>query len=163
MKEVIHMLEGSLNNAAKHSMLYSIILSQPFATYVHAYPAIQNDVLLETEQLTFKEHGETVRILQEKLNKLSYYDHALDGEYGVFTEHAVKKFQRDNFLYITGQADLSTIQAIIIKDIEQHMEQLERLSYKINYGIYSEDVKIVQKSLQFFGYYTGNIDGIYGP
>lgn len=157
------MLQGSYNTALKRSVLYSMMISQPFATYVHSYPAMDNDQLLETEQLTFKEHGESVEILQKKLTKLNYYEHAIDGEYGVFTEHAIKTFQKDNFLYVTGQADLATIQAIVIRDIEYHMEQLKTLSHEIYLGMSSEDVKIVQTSLQFFGYYTGEIDGIYGP
>lgn len=157
------MSESSFNTIAKGSLVYSMMLSHPFATYAHSFPMMQNDILLETEQLTFQEHGESVEILQQKLNKLSYYEHAIDGQYGVFTEHAIKQFQRDNFLYVTGQADLATIQAIIIRDIENHMEQLQSFSHKIYLGMHSEDVKIVQTSLQFFGYYEGEIDGIYGP
>lgn len=157
------MLQSSFNVIAKKSVVYSMMLSQPFATYTQAFPTMQNDFLLETEQLTFQEHGESVEILQQKLSKLSYYEHAVDGKYGVFTEHAIKQFQRDNFLYVTGQADLATIQAIIIKDIEHHMEQLQNSSHKVYLGMHSEEVKVVQKSLQFFGYYTGEIDGIYGP
>jgi len=157
------LLQSSFNVIAKQSMVYSMMLSHPFATYVHAFPTMQNDFLLESEQLSFQEHGESVEILQQKLSKLSYYEHAVDGKYGVFTEHAIKQFQRDNFLYVTGQADLATIQAIIIRDIEHHMEQLQNLSHKVYLGMHSDDVKIVQKSLQFFGYYTGEVDGIYGP
>src|SRR5699024_6866930 len=141
-------------------MVYSMMLSQPFATSVYSFPAVENDMLLETEQLTFQEHGESVEILQQKLSKLSYYEHAIDGKYGVFTEHAIKQFQRDNFLYVTGQADLATIQAIVVRDIEQHMAQVKKLSHEVYLGMHSEDVKIIQRSLQFFGYYTGEIDGI---
>lgn len=157
------MSTSSFNTIAKGSLVYSMMLSHPFATYAHSPAIIQNDTLLEMEQLTYQEHGEGVEILQHKLKKLSYYEHVIDGKYGVFTEHAIKQFQRDNFLYVTGQADLETIQAIIIRDIENNMEQLQNLSHEIYLGMNSDAVKIVQTSLQFFGYYEGEIDGIYGP
>src|SRR5690606_15486284 len=106
---------------------------------------------------------EAVRILQYKLNELDYYEDKVDGELGVLTEHAIKKFQRDNNMTTTGQADTETIVALIEVDIDRNIKRLESLSDSVYPGLQSEEVKIVQESLQYFGYYEGEIDGMYGP
>lgn len=157
------MLNGTVENIAKNSLLYSFVLSQPFAIYAGVYPIFENRTLLEAEQLEYGDHGEAVRILQYKLNELSYYEDQVDGELGVLTELAIKRFQRDNNMTITGQADKKTIIALIEVEIDQHLKRLEKLSDTVYPGLQSEDVKIVQESLQYFGYYEGEIDGIYGP
>ncbi|HLS09989.1 NlpC/P60 family protein [Lentibacillus sp.] len=157
------MLNGTIEHVVKQSVLYSYVLSQPFAVYVDAYPVLQNDQLLEAEQLQYGQHGETVRILQHKLNKLSYFDDKIDGKYGVLTEHALKKFQEKHNLTITGKANLKTINTVIDEEKKQYKEQLEDMSGSIHPGMASSDVKIVQRALDYFGYYKGEIDGIYGP
>ncbi|WP_163969813.1 C40 family peptidase [Oceanobacillus halotolerans] len=157
------MLNGTVEHVVKQSFLYSYVLSQPFAVYVDAYPVLQNKLLLEAEQVQYSEHGETVRVLQEKLNKLSYYDDKIDGDYGILTEHALKKFQSDHNLTATGQTDKETIYAIIDSEKEKYIEKLENMSDSVQPGMQNDDVKIVQEALHYFGYYKGEIDGIYGP
>ncbi|GIO28410.1 C40 family peptidase [Ornithinibacillus bavariensis] len=157
------MLNGTVESIAKNTLLYSFVLSQPFAVYAGAYPIFENKTLLEAKELNYGDHGEAVRILQFKLNELSYYNDKVDGELGVLTEHAIKKFQRDHNITISGQADKETIYALIEVDIDNHLKRLERLSGSVYPGLRGEDVKIVQESLQYFGYYEGEIDGIYGP
>ncbi|WP_042145561.1 NlpC/P60 family protein [Paucisalibacillus sp. EB02] len=157
------MLNGTVENIAKNTLLYSFVLSQPFAVYAGSYPIFENKTLLEAEQLEYGDHGEAVRILQYKLNELDYYEDKVDGELGVLTEHAVKKFQRDHNITITGQADTETIVALIERDIDRNIKRLENLSDSVYPGLQSEEVKIVQESLQYFGYYEGEIDGMYGP
>lgn len=163
MKGDICMLNLTVERVAKQSLLYSYMLSQPFATYVDAYPVLQNQILLEAEQLQYKEQGETVRVLQQKLSNLAYYDDELDGAFGVLTEHALKKFQTDHHILASGQAEIDTVKAIIKAEINMYMEQLTSLSESIYPGMHSNDVKIAQKALYYFGYYEGEIDGIYGP
>src|SRR5690625_4849516 len=131
----ICMLNHTVERVAKHSFLYSYMLSQPFATYVDAYPVLQNKILLEAEQLQYSENGETVRVLQQKLNNLAYYDDELDGEYGVLTEHALKKFQADHHMLVSGEADPDTIKAVIEAEIDLHMERLTDLSDSIYPGL----------------------------
>lgn len=157
------MLSQPVKHVAKKSFIYSFMLSQPFAIYADAYPALQNKLLLETEQIQYNDHGETVRTLQKKLNKLSYYDDKLDGDFGVFTELALKKFQADHNIMITGQADIETIQTIIQVEKNKYLKQIENLTESIYPGMHSEDVKLVQQALFYFGYYEGELDGIYGP
>src|SRR5690625_147709 len=89
-------MNGTVDQVIRHSFLYSYLLSQPFSVYVDAYPVLQNQLLLEAEYLKFGQHGEVVRILQNKLNKLAYYDDNIDGDYGILTEYALKKFQEDH-------------------------------------------------------------------
>ena len=157
------MMNGTIEHVVKKSVLYSYVLSQPLVFYVDAYPELQNEILLETEQLQFGEHGETVKILQHKLKKLSYYDDEIDGDFGLFTEHALKKVQTEHHIASYGQADDDTIHAIIKMEKERYLNQVEQLSESIHPGMHGEDVKIVQEALQYFGYYKGEIDGIYGP
>jgi peptidoglycan DL-endopeptidase LytE len=157
------MLNGTVESIAKNTLLYSFVLSQPFALYAGVYPIFENKTLLEAEELEYGDHGEAVRILQYKLNELSYYEDQVDGELGLLTEHAIKKFQRDHNMTITGQADKETILALIEVDIDRHIKRLENLSDSVYPGLQGEDVEIVQESLQYFGYYEGEIDGMYGP
>lgn len=157
------MLNGTVEHVVKQSVLYSYVLSQPFAFYVDAYPVLQNKQLLEAEQLQYGEHGESVRVLQHKLNKLSYYDDEINGDFTVLTEHALKKFQADNNITINGQADIKTLTTIINKEKQKYMDQINEMSESIYPGMQSDDVRIAQHALQYFGYYEGEIDGIYGP
>lgn len=157
------MVNGTIDQLMKHSFLYSYILSQPFTVYVDAYPVFENKMLLEETYLSYGQHGQSVRILQKKLNKLKYYDDEIDGEYGVLTEYALKKFQKDHQINITGQANMETIELIVEMDVETELEKLKDLSRSIEPGMQNEDVKIIQEILYYFGYYSGEIDGIFGP
>lgn len=157
------MLNGTMEHVVKHSILCSYVLSQPLVTYVDAYPELQNKILTETEQLEFGEHGESIKLLQKKLNKLEYFDAELDGEYGVLTAHALKNFQADYNITINGQADERTIQALIDSEKDLYLKQIQSLSKEVYPGLTGENVETVQNALQYFGYYKGNIDGIYGP
>ena len=157
-------MNGTAEQVMKHSLLYSFIASQPFAVYVDAYPALENKLLIEENaKLKYGEHGNIVRLLQHKLSKLSYYDDPIDGDFDIITEHALKKFQKDFDIDVTGHADPHTIHAIIKSEKKKLLSKVEKLSESIYPGMHGEDVKIVQESLQYFGYYEGEIDGIYGP
>lgn len=157
------MVNGTLEHVVKNSILCSYVLTQPFGAYVDAYPLLQNKLLLESEQLHYNQHGKSVHILQSKLHKLAYFDDEIDGEFGVLTEHALKKFQTDHQIPINGQADKATLYAIFKVEKENYMKQIEDLSETIYPGMHSQDIKIVQEALNYFGYYEGEIDGIYGP
>ncbi|WP_164219820.1 NlpC/P60 family protein [Virgibacillus sp. YIM 98842] len=157
------MINGTVEHVVKKSVLYSYVLSQPLVLYVDAYPELQNEILLKSEQLQYGEHGESVRILQLKLKKLSYYNDEIDGDFGLLTEHALKKIQSEHYLASYGQADKDTIRTIIKMEKERYLKQVEQLSESIYPGMHGEDVKIVQKALQYFGYYEGELDGIFGP
>ena len=47
--------------------------------------------------------GGDVMYLQKRLKQLGLYDQGIDGIYGYATEQAVKKFQQQNRLPVTGQ------------------------------------------------------------
>ncbi|MFC4557337.1 NlpC/P60 family protein [Virgibacillus kekensis] len=157
------MLNGTVEHVVKQSILYSYVLSQPFAVYVDAYPVLQNNQLLEAEKLQYGQHSKAVRVLQFKLNELSYYNDDIDGDFGILTEHALKKFQVDHNIKVTGQAGKLTLLAIIDEEKEKYMNQITEMSDSIYPGMHGKDVKIVQRALHYFGYYDGEIDGIYGP
>lgn len=157
------MMNGTIEHVVKNSILCSYVIAQPFGVYVDAYPTLQNEILQETEQLQMNQHGESVRLLQQKLHHLSFFDGKIDGEFGVLTAQALENFQADYEIPINGQADLTTISAIIKVEKENYMQQIEKLSESIYPGMESEDVKRAQEALNYFGYYEGEIDGIFGP
>lgn len=159
----ICMLNGTVEHVVKRSLLYGYVLSQPLVAYVDAYPELQNKLLFESEQLEFGRHGEAIRILQQKLHTLSYFDNNIDGKFGILTEHAIKNFQAEHSLTINGKVNEDTLKAIIKDEEQEYIDQLENFSNEIRPGMYNAKVKIVQKSLQYFGYYEGELDGIYGP
>src|SRR5690625_3202417 len=114
------MMNGTIEHVVKKSVLFSYVLSQPLVFYVDAYPELQNEILLKSEQLQYGEHGESVKVLQLKLKKLSYYDDEIDGDFGLLTEHALKNIQREHNIASYGQADEDTIRAIIKMEKERY-------------------------------------------
>lgn len=157
-------MNGTMERVVKHSFLYTFVASQPFAVYVDAYPALQNKVLMEeAERLKYGEHSQIVRVLQEKLSDLSYYKDPVDGEFDIITEHALKKFQKDFDINMTGLADPHTVHAVIEAEKSKMLLKVEKLTESIDIQMKSDSVETVQEVLQYFGYYEGELDGIYGP
>lgn len=157
------MMNATVQKVAKHSLLYSYVLSQPFATYVDIYPALENKILMNVEEIKYGDQGESIRILQKKLTQLNYYTAEIDGDYGVRTEHAVKTLQRHYNIPSNGRTDKVSIEQLLELTKERYIKDITELNESISPGMKSEDVEIVQKALAYFDYYQGNIDGIYGP
>src|SRR5690625_3951452 len=99
----------------KQSVAYGYIFSQPFATYIDAYPMLQRQWIAEqdTHLIAYGEHGSIVRGIQQKLNDLKYYDESIDGEFGLFTEYAHIKYQQDPNILADGQLPDATTEASI--------------------------------------------------
>src|SRR5699024_6747590 len=163
MKGEFFMLNGTVGQVVKRSLLYGFVVSQPLAVYVDAYPVLNNKILLEADDLQYGEHGQMVRIVQQKMQTLSYYNDGIDSEFGVFTEYALKKFQYDRDIKVNGVVDTKVKTELIRAEKQAYLNQLNDLSEPVFPGMHGDNVKIVQEALQYFGYYEGNIDGIYGP
>jgi len=157
------MLNGTAGLVAKRSLLYTYVLSQPLSVYVDAYPVLDNKMLLEAEDMHYGENGQIVRIVQQKLQTLSYYDDEIDGDYGVFTEHSLKKFQKEHHIGVNGKVDESTKKGLIAAEKQVYINKIKELSDSVYPGMHNADVKVIQMALMYFGYYKGEIDGIYGP
>ncbi|ENH97299.1 hypothetical protein J416_04753 [Gracilibacillus halophilus YIM-C55.5] len=154
-------LQNQLSQVVKHSVAYGFAFSQPFALYVDAYPMMQNQILEQSDMLKYGQQHDSVRMLQFKLQKLSYYDSSLDGEFGILTEYALKKFQRDHQLEANGEADSNTVTKIIDEEEETYQDILTQED-DLTLGATGDRVRSIQEALYYFGYYKGSIDGIYG-
>ncbi|CQR46644.1 Peptidoglycan endopeptidase LytF precursor [Paraliobacillus sp. PM-2] len=155
---------GQIQHVVKHSMAYGYILSHPFSFYVDAYPLLQNEIFQQTEmQLSYGQHNESIRVLQQKLNLLSYYEKDLDGEFGIFTEYALKRYQAEHHLTVSGEANKETIAAIIRSERDKYLTPLQSIDRTYYIGETGEDIKSIQKALYYFGYYKDEADGIFGP
>ena len=83
----------------------------------------------------------------------------IDGWFGPETESALKAYQRDHGMQVTGVADLSFMlklvvaRAIILREVAENDTRQNR-----------DLVRALKKSLQQKGYYSGMlIDGWFGP
>lgn len=100
--------------------------------------------------LQYGDEGDDVLSLQRRLTDLFYYTGNLSGRYREGTRAAVKDFQEDFGLEVTGIADAET-QALIYGTLYR----------PLRYGSKGEDVKELQTRLTALGYYTGKISGNY--
>jgi peptidoglycan hydrolase-like protein with peptidoglycan-binding domain len=91
--------------------------------------------------------GPAVEALQKDLKTLGHYDGPINGEYDEATQEAVKKLQTANGLPADGRLTPQTIAAIQSALGEQE----------------SQTIKAFQTTLSELGWYTGPIDGAYGP
>ncbi len=82
---------------------------------VPVFPADEKDSLEEwtANVLRQGDSGSAVRLLQESLTELDYYDGAITGHYGRLTKEAVRVFQRKNDLSSDGIAGPKTLGEIV--------------------------------------------------
>ncbi|RCW64961.1 NlpC/P60 family protein [Saliterribacillus persicus] len=153
----------SLTSIVKHSMAYGLVLSQPFSTYVDVPPAVWEEAFEDVEELKYGAEHETVRALQYKLKKLSYYHAPIDGQYGILTEYAVKKFQKENQLPVTGNTDKSTYEQLSDEEYRKQLQIINDSLDAFKIGDTGKAVTALQEALAYFGYYQAKVDGIYGP
>ncbi|WP_249871823.1 NlpC/P60 family protein [Oceanobacillus saliphilus] len=152
------MVNATVESVLKHSLLCSYVLSQP----LQGVGTLEiGKVFAESEQMESMYHSETDCLLQKKLSQMTYFYEQNPDYFAVVTEHAINKFQDDYHLEIEGPAERKTLSEITEKKIR--MKQLVEFANIVEPGMDSDDVKIVQEALYFFGYLTGDIDGKYGP
>ncbi len=65
-------------------------------------------------ELTVGSKGEDVKALQKVLKDSGFLSGKVDGSYGPITKNAVKKYQKENSISVTGKVDLDTIEKIKI-------------------------------------------------
>ena len=107
-------------------------------------------------QLLYKgKQDDHVKNLQKVLKQEGYYKLSKPtGYFGPATEKAVKKFQSDHNLTADGVVGPAT------KAELSHYVQYD--GEILNLGDQGDGVKDVQDHLKTLGYYTGNLDGIFG-
>ncbi|WP_347548445.1 peptidoglycan-binding protein [Pseudalkalibacillus hwajinpoensis] len=103
--------------------------------------------------------GQQVTNLQSKLKAEGYYSYNVDGIYGQITQNAVKEFQRDAGLSVTGKADAATISALSGSVSSSNSSST---SSDISIGMRGSAVTDLQTKLKAKGYYNYNVDGIFG-
>lgn len=108
------------------------------------------------------DRGTAVTKLQTYLKDLGYYTIRVDGIFGVGTQTAVRNFQRNNGLSVTGNADPQT-QSLLFSGGAIGIGGSGTGDYfELRRGNKGSAVVRLQNALQRLNYYSGNIDGIYG-
>lgn len=88
--------------------------------------------------------GQTIKLLQQRLQELGFYSGEIDGIFNSATEEAVKAFQEEEGLAADGVVGLATEEAL---DLD-----LQPLSI---------DVVQLQQRLSELEFYQGTIDGVW--
>lgn len=128
------MSSPTIEKAIKHSLIYTFTLTQPL--FLYATPTISaqtNDKIDSENESALNYEPRTEQLL---------------------STHEVK---------INDANEKAQMKSLINKEKKKKFKQMEQTIEAIQYGEKSKDVKEVQKLLAFYGYYTGDIDAIYGP
>ena len=109
--------------------------------------------------------GDEVQRVQQRLKDLGYYTGTVDGQYGPGTAEAVRLFQVQNGLTGDGIVGEGTRAALFASSAQTYVpvdtptpnpELLKR-------GSTGDDVIEMQQRLKDLGFYSGSVDGNFGP
>lgn len=111
--------------------------------------------------------GTGVRAAQERLIALGYLGGEADGVFGQDTERAIRRFQADHALVVTGQLDEATLEALEAAENDapvQEQAEAEVMDEEIvpDDRPEEEQIREAQESLILLGYLDGKADGIAG-
>ncbi|MDD4406989.1 MAG: peptidoglycan-binding protein [Bacilli bacterium] len=135
---------------------------------------------IRLENLKEGSTGFNVITLQEKLRLVKSYFGSITGSFGPETTEAVKSFQAQNNLPVTGIVDTNTWESLLSKTSDSFvantivapvMKTLASNDFKtssvlsrptLRLGDNGQDVKDLQQILTELMYYQGPIDGVFG-
>ena len=103
----------------------------------------------------FGDSGAEVKKIQKYLKTYHYYTDKITGEFDKATLEAVKNFQKYNHLHIDGKVGEKTLY-YMTSGIAVYAPVSDKETAN------KDDVKKIQTRLQYYGFYSGKIDGIYG-
>jgi len=104
---------GNRHSRGVGVLVLVVVLALVFAaTY---QPGTASAAQLGERMLTRGDRGDDVRALQRLLKAEGYRVGWIDGVYGPATQKAVRSFQRDQRLPVTGRADALTIRELLVK------------------------------------------------
>jgi len=104
--------------------------------------------------LRFGSEGEDVKALQRLLTEKGVYEGPVNGKFGPLTEEALKIYQEAAGLEVDGVAGNETMKKLTEKP---------RPTGTFRNGDEGEDVRNLQKLLKDKGYYSGPLNGKFGP
>jgi peptidoglycan hydrolase-like protein with peptidoglycan-binding domain len=107
-----------------------------------------------------------VRTVQNRLRQLNFYDGPADGVWGPGTQVAVENFQRARALRV-GQVNEATISAMGLDPATFPSRAAVPRSVPGNAAVAEpldrDVVRSIQQRLRQRGYYSGAVDGVWGP
>lgn len=109
------------------------------------------------ENLQLGDTGEDVKILQEKLKILGFYNPIITGEYGLATEEGVSAYQRSRNIRETGRVDEETWESIL-EETEPKIMVISSFP-TLSFGSTGSYVTDLQTKLKALLYYSGTING----
>ncbi len=109
------------------------------------------------ETLQLGDIGDDVKILQEKLKRLDYYNALITGSFGLSLEAGVRAFQKDNQLPITGIVDDETWE--ILNNYTESKISPISVYPTLSLGSSGNFVTDLQTKLKALLYYTGDVNG----
>lgn len=117
-----------------------------------------------SDVLALGDTGVQVESLQQRLKELGYFKGTITNYFGDVTEEALKRFQQDRQLPITGVADRNTLLALQRNTTPPRANpQVPGNSYiTLRRGNSGSAVRQLQTLLTNRGYYPGKIDGVFG-
>lgn len=108
--------------------------------------------------------GADVRRMQSRLIELGYLSGTATGQFNAATEAAVIAFQKRNVAYYDGIAGPMTLSKLYSNSAVRSAGGAASIGIKLEIGMKnSEAVRTMQRRLKDLRYYTGAIDGDFGP
>lgn len=109
--------------------------------------------------------------MQTKLAGLGYYTGDVDGYFGPYTMAAVQNFQMARNLYVDGEAGPYTLAALEGEEYTAPAapaapavpDSIDLTNVYLRQGDTNNEVTWLQQKLVSLGYYTGDVDGYFGP
>jgi peptidoglycan endopeptidase LytE len=132
------------------------------------YAKLKGTNVASTAEMKIGSRGNNVKVLQQNLKLLGYFTYPeITGYYGTITADAVRKFQAQYHLPVTGTADSATIskinEAVAKRTPAQPSPSTSKATIYLTIGSTGSEVKEVQTKLKQLGYFTyPEITGYYG-
>jgi peptidoglycan hydrolase-like protein with peptidoglycan-binding domain len=105
-----------------------------------------------------------IQAVQDHLRRAGTYNGAADGVWGPDSFAALQQFQAAHQLQVTGQLNQATVTALGLDPASLLATQQAVLPPPVPPAdsLRQSSVRVVQQRLRSLGFYTGNVDGVWG-